>query len=114
MRFDTLRWLLIPAIAVHNLEEWLTMPYLPEMSTVFDTGLEAPPWQVMEIALVIVTLLPAAVITWAATGPQRIHKDWAICWIGSIFCVNVFVPHVSASVLAIAYTPGVASAVFLI
>ena len=105
--------MLVPAIAVHNLEEWLTIPYFPETSTVFDTGLAAPPWQVMEIALVIVTLLPAAIITWAATGPQRTHKDWAICWIGSIFCVNVFVPHVSASILAIGYTPGVASAVIV-
>ncbi|MEO1246897.1 MAG: HXXEE domain-containing protein [Pseudomonadota bacterium] len=114
MRFNALRWTFLPAVAVHNFEEWLTIPYFPDEGTTFNSGLAAPPWQVMEIALVIVTLLPSAIIIWAATGLQRVHKDWAICWLGSIFCANVFVPHVAASILTMGYTPGVASAIVLI
>lgn len=113
MRFDNLKWVFLPAIAVHNFEEWLTTPYFPGPSAIFGSGLVAPSWQVMEIALVIVTLLPVAIIIWAATGLQRVYKDWAICWLASIFFINVFVPHVPASVLAAGYSPGVVTAVLV-
>ena len=103
----------MPAIAVHNFEEWLTMPYFPEPSPIFGSGLVAPSWQVMEKALVIVTLLPAMIIVWAATGLRRIHKDWAICWLSAIFFINVFVPHVLSAIMTVAYSPGLLSAVFV-
>lgn len=104
----------LPAIAVHNFEEWLTTPYFPVPSVIFGSEFVAPSWQVMEIALVLVTLLPSAIIIWAATGLQRVYKDWTVCWLASIFCINVFVPHVPASILTGAYSPGVLSAVCVI
>lgn len=111
MRFDDLRWMLVPAIALHNFEEWTVTPLLPDVSMTVGAPVQLPSWQVMEVALLLATLVPTAVIVWAATGPKRVRKDWAVCWVGAIFGVNALVPHVLVSIQSARYTPGFGSAV---
>lgn len=99
--FGSLRWALIPIIAAHNFEEWLTFPIY---------GGPDAPWPAVQQALVIVTIVPALVIVWAATGKPGKWKDLAVLWIAGIFAANVFLPHIPAAFRAGGYAPGLVTA----
>ena len=113
MDFSRLRWMLLPAITSHNLEEWLFIPCFREELEA-TSSFAAQPWQLIELGLLIVTFVPAVIVIWASTGAQQQHKDWAICWIASIFFANVFAPHIPASILVSGYTPGIATAILVV
>lgn len=112
--YANLRWALIPAIAAHNFEEWLTFPLFRQDAggTLQRLGLSlhSPPWAVTQFALIMVTALPALVITYAALGRQSRSKDFLVCVIAGIFFANVFLPHIPSAIAARGYTPGVVTA----
>lgn len=113
--YATLRWALIPAIAAHNFEEWLTFPIYGETAHVLASRLgipfAAPSWGTLQLALVLVTVVPALLVVWASIGRQHRLKDFAVCAVAAIFLVNVFVPHLPAAIAAGGYTPGLLTAV---
>lgn len=113
--YATLRWALIPVIAAHNFEEWLTFPVYGEAASVLASrlGVEfaAPAWGTLQAALILVTVIPALIVVWASTGRQHRTKDLVLCAVASIFLVNVFVPHLPAAIAIGGYTPGLLTAV---
>lgn len=113
--YRTLRWLLIPVIAIHNFEEWLTFPSYGEvagaMAARFGVSPEMPSWEAMQLALIIVTLVPALIVVWASVGRQHQWKDFAVCGLAGIFFANVFMPHIPAAIGAHGYSPGLITAV---
>lgn len=107
--------LLAAAITAHNLEEWLTWRSFEGASQDFREALGfarsmQPSWPETQIALVLVTIAPVALLVWANTGPHSKAKVWATSWIAAIFLINVFIPHVPQSVLAGGYSPGLLTA----
>ena len=117
MRFENYRWLLIPVMAIHNLEEWATVPAFGSISPMLATHSAAsftkPPWRVMEVAWVIATLLPSVLVVAAARARRSRLLDILVCWVASIYLVNVFVPHTMELLIGRRYAPGVATALFL-
>jgi len=117
LQYKTLRWWLIPVIAAHNFEEWLTFPVYGETGQIIASHLGIPfqplPWPVMQLALILVTIIPALVIIWASIGRQNRWKNGAIYFIAGIFFANVFLPHIPAAILAHGYSPGILTAVFV-
>lgn len=101
MMFRSLRWALIPIIAAHNFEEWLTFPIYG--------GVDAP-WPAVQLALILVTIGPALVVLWAAIGAPTARKDFAILWIAGIFAANALLQHIPAAVIARGYSPGLITA----
>ena len=101
--------ILIFAIAAHNFEEWLTYPHFGESSAVVGQRLglhvTPQPWPVVQGGLVFVTLVPAALLI-LACRTSKTWGIWIICWIASIFLVNVFIPHLPAIVMLKGYAPG--------
>lgn len=117
MRFETYRWLLIPVMAVHNLEEWATFPAYGSISPALAAhrlvSLAQPPWRVMEAAWVIVTVLPSVLVVAAARVRCSRLLDILVCWIASLYLANAFVPHAAELVIGGKYAPGVATAILL-
>ena len=115
--YKVLRWALIPAIAAHNFEEWLTFPLfgLDASRTLarFGLSLRSVPWAVTELALIAVTVIPALVIIYAATGQQRRTKDFLVSMLAGIFFANVFLPHIPSAIVAGGYTPGLVTATLI-
>ncbi|MDX2143082.1 MAG: hypothetical protein SFV19_06985 [Rhodospirillaceae bacterium] len=70
IRYRVLRWLLAPVVAVHNFEEWLTIPSFADtaadIAARFNLPLALPPWEAVQLALVLVTLVPALIVAWAS------------------------------------------------
>lgn len=98
--YRKLRWLLVPMTAAHNFEEWLTFPRDGPIS-----------WPALQLGLFLVTIIPAMVVIWAASGRPRWWKDFAVLVVASIYLANVFLPHVPAAIVAKGYAPGVITAV---
>lgn len=115
-QFATLRWLLIPAIALHNFEEWLTFPIYGETGAVIAAKLGIPrpetSWPALQFGLVLVTVLPALAIIFGARRNER-WGDWLVCATGSIFLANVFLPHLPAALIVGGYTPGLLTALLV-
>jgi hypothetical protein len=117
MRFENYRWLLIPVMTLHNLEEWVTFPAYgsisPSLAARGVAALAEPPWRVLEVAWVIATVLPSVLII-AAGGarPSRL-LDNLVCWVASIYLANAFIPHAIDLVVGRKYAPGVATALLV-
>ena len=67
----------------------------------------------MQLALLIVTIVPAVLIAWAVSGSQRTAKHFVVCILAAIFLANVFIPHIPAAIVNRGYAPGVVSALLL-
>ena len=119
MTFRKMSLLLIAVIAAHNFEEWLTFPHFGEIMSLvaakigIQSSAPPPPWPVTQMALLLVTVIPALTILWASSRRASAVKSWAICWTASVFLANVFVPHIPASLILGGYSPGVLTAVLV-
>jgi hypothetical protein len=110
---------LVPVIAVHNFEEWLTIPAFGDapariavnMAARVNLHVEPPTWDAVQLGLLLVTLIPAAIVVWASLGRDSTAKNVAVLWLAGIFLANVVAPHVPAAVLTGGYAPGLVSAV---
>lgn len=110
-----LRWLLVPAIALHGFEEWLTIGTYGSIDggLLYGLGKTRPSPSLMEAALAIAAIAPALVVLLSIVGTRSPFKDWLVCLIGCVFLANAFFPHILATIASGSYTPGVASAVLL-
>lgn len=112
-----MRWALIPVVAAHNFEEWLTFPLFGNVSQTVAARLglsfEPPSWAATQIALVLVTVLPAVVVVWASFGRQGLIKDMVVCGIAGIFFANIFLPHLPLSIAIGGYSPGIVTAIVI-
>jgi hypothetical protein len=117
MRFEVYRWLLIPVMAIHNLEEWATFPAYGSISPALAAhgvqSLAEPPWRVLEVAWVMVTVLPAVLIITAARARHSRLFDTVVCWVAALYLANAFLPHAIDLVMGRKYAPGVATALLL-
>jgi hypothetical protein len=117
MRFENYRWLLIPVMALHNLEEWTSYPAYGSISPTLAAhgvgSLAQAPWRVLEVAWVIVTVLPSTFVIAAAGARHNRLFNGLVCWAASIYLANAFIPHAIDLVIGRQYAPGVATALLL-
>ncbi len=117
IKYKNLRWALLLVVVVHNFEEWMTFQMYRDFADTLPPSVflafEEPSWAMTQLALAMATLIPAIVVVWASTGPQRTAKDFGVCMVAGIFFANVFVPHVLAAIGNGGYAPGVVTAVLI-
>ena len=115
--YSRLRWALIPAITVHNFEEWLTFPRAERGSgktlETLGIGLQSSSWEVTQLALILVTLIAALIVVYSSSGKQKRSKDFLVCVIAGIFFANIFLPHIPLALSEGGYSPGVVTAVVI-
>jgi hypothetical protein len=112
MPFRKLQWLFPLAVTLHNGEEAIWMPGW-DFRHATQLPAQAPGAAEIRSALVVLTVAAIAVTYLSARkGPNSI---WAYLLFGYIVAmlVNVFVPHVPATLVFRAYTPGVVTAVLI-
>jgi len=112
MSFKKLQWLFPIAVLLHNVEEAIWMPGWAERHGVH-LPVPAPGAGTIRSALVVITIA-AFVVTYMSSRKGE-GSFWAYLLFGSIVAmlVNVFVPHLPATVILHSYTPGVATAVLI-
>ena len=109
--FRSLQWAFPLAVALHNCEEAIFMPGW--LATHRDRMFMHPSsWTVW--AGLLLTAVAAFVVTWlsALRGRQSV---WAYLLFGgaATMLINVFVPHLPATLIFRQYTPGVVTAVLI-
>ncbi len=112
MSFQKLQWLFPIAVTLHNGEEAI---WMPGWSARHAGQLPMHPPGAVEIRTALIILTVAAIaVTYLSVrkGPQSF---WSYLLFGGIVAmlVNVFVPHVPATLLFRSYTPGVVTAVLI-
>lgn len=116
-QFAMLRWLLIPMVALHNWEEWLTFPSFLRTNVLMAERVgmpfDVPTWPVLQMAIVLVTLTSVFTIAVASTGKPSRVKHILLCWIASIYLANVLIPHIPAAIFVGGYAPGLFTALFI-
>ena len=120
LSYRSLQWLVFLCLALHNLEEGLTMgAYLPRVRETLRQSTSPamlellPGVEQFHVGLVWATLLPLALTVIATTGRQAAYKPYLVAAIAAVLLVNVFVPHVPAAVALGGYSPGLATAVLV-
>ncbi len=112
------RWLLIAVVAVHNLEEWITVPSYGSIAPTLQqhaAGWLAPPsFPVLQIAWLLVTLVPALIVLAAATADRSRFRDGLVCCVTAMYLANAFLPHLLEFAMDRAYAPGLVTAVFVV
>jgi hypothetical protein len=111
MSFRRMQWLFPFAVAIHNSEEAVFMP-----SWVSHHAGQIPLHPSAEAirgGLVLLTLGAFAITTLSARRGRR--SIWAYLLFGYIaaMLINVFVPHIPATLISRSYTPGVVTAVLI-
>jgi hypothetical protein len=115
--YRSLQRLFVLAIALHNLEEGLTVPvflpriraHLQQIPAFRDVAL--PSAERMYVALIVVTLIPAVLVGWATTGRDSVVKREIVAILVAALLWNVVMPHIPAAVIFGGYAPGVLTAV---
>jgi len=114
VRYATLQRLVVVAVTLHNFEEWLTFPRYGDIGTDFlrRLGMDVtpPPWSATQIALLLATVLPAAIVLFGATRPGSPVWTFAVLFVQLQLGVNVFLPHVPAAFFLHGYAPGLITA----
>ncbi len=112
------RWLLIPVMAVHNLEEWITVPHYGSVAPTLQAHVAGlfppPPIPVLQISFLLVTLVPALIVLAAACADRSRFRDGLVCWVTSMYLVNAFIPHLLEFVMDRTYAPGLITAVLVV
>ncbi len=116
--YATCRWLLIPVVAAHNLEEWFMVPFYGSIAPALQlhlTGCLIPqPFPVLQIAWIIVTLVPALLVLAAVSADRSRIRDGLVCCVAAMYLANAFLPHLLEFAMRRAYAPGLATAVFVV
>jgi hypothetical protein len=111
-------WAIVALLALHNLEEALTMPrYLPAVrarapAPVARLAADVSP-EGLRVALAVATLVPLAVVAWAWARPRSRAALWAALLVQATAALNVASHVVTAAVVLRGYAPGVATALAL-
>ena len=118
LTYDMCRWLLIPVMAVHNLEEWIMVPRYGGIAPTLQAniaGLPAPPpFPALQIAFLLVTLVPALIVLAAVRADRSRVLDGLVCGVTSMYLASAFLPHLLEFALDRAYAPGLVTAVFVV
>ena len=118
LSYTSVQWLVFVFLALHNLEEGLTMPsYFPRIRDFLREhapagfASAAPTPTQFYAALAAATFFPLVLVLIATTGkPSRI-KFYLVALVQAQVLLNVFVPHVPAAFALGGYAPGLATAV---
>ena len=120
LSYKLLQWLVFVCVVLHNLEEGLAAgAYFPKVKELLRERVPAallasvPGPEQFYIALTGATLLPLLLTLVATTGKPTRFKPYLVAVIAAGLLLNVFIPHVLASVALGGYAPGVATAVFI-
>jgi hypothetical protein len=110
-------WLIPFILTVHNLEEALTMPaWVPAHVGLIKENLPIPidiqftPAQLL-CSLFIATAVPWIVTLLCIDGERGSVKLFLLFLLQAIILLNVFIPHIAASIRMQQYNPGVVTAV---
>jgi hypothetical protein len=115
--YPALQRLVVFALALHNLEEDITIgaflprlrAHLQQIAALRDV---APPTaERMYVALAVVTLVPALLVGWATTGRDSVLKREIVAILVAALLWNVLIPHAPAAIIFGGYAPGVLTAV---
>ena len=112
------RWLLIPVVAAHNLEEWVMVPSYGSIAPALQANLSGllspPPLRVLHIAWLLVTLAPVIVVLAAAAAGRSRFRDGLVCCVAAMYLANAIFPHLLEFAMRRAYSPGLVTAVFVV
>ena len=117
LTFKQLLWLVPFVLALHNAEEALTMPRwvmgnLPLIKSRLPAWIEIQftPTQLL-LSLVLATVVPFIVTLVCIDGERKSKKLFLLMLLQMIIFINVFIPHITASIQMRQYNPGVVTAV---
>lgn len=118
LSYRSVQWLVFAFLALHNLEEGLTMHlFLPRIEALLRQSaspslLPAMPTSAQfYAALVGATLIPLLLVVFATSGRPSPFKSYLVAIVQAQVCLNVLVPHVPAAIVLGGYAPGLATAV---
>jgi Protein of unknown function with HXXEE motif len=118
LSYTSVQWLVLAFLALHNLEEALTMrAYLPRIGELLHEHAPAgfapvlPTPAQFYAALAGATLIPLLLVAFATTGRPSKLKFYLVAFVQAQVFLNVFVPHVPAAFALGGYAPGLATAV---
>ncbi len=108
--FDSLQWLFPVAITIHNIEEAV---WLPEWSR--HAGKFHHPVGKVEFrfAVTILTLLAWIITYLSITGGKQSIGVYLLCAYCLAMFINVFIPHIAATIVLRRYAPGLFTALVL-
>jgi hypothetical protein len=108
--FESLRWLLLITITLHNLEEARWLPAWSQHAGRFQHPVSR--WE-FGVAVTGVTLLAYLIGVWSmAAGPHSIGT-LLLCAYAAVMLLNAFVPHLAVTLLLQRYAPGLATGLLL-
>jgi hypothetical protein len=112
MSFKKLQWLFPIAVALHNGEEAI---WMPGWSAAHFAHLPLHPPGTVGIRVALAVLTVAAFVVTDLSARKGPGSFWAYVMFGGIvtMLVNVFVPHIPATIIFWRYTPGVVTAVLI-
>jgi hypothetical protein len=112
MSFQKMQWLFPIAVTLHNGEEAV---WMPGWSSQHASQLPMHPPGTIEIRTALIVLTVAAIAVTFLSDGKGPRSFWSYLMFGGIVAmlVNVFVPHLPATLWFRSYTPGVLTAVFI-
>ncbi len=117
LTFKQVLWFIPIVLTLHNIEEALTMPtwvmaHLPliKESLPLTIDIRFTPTQIL-LSLFLATAVPFIVTMLCVNGEKRSGKLTLLFLLQAIVLLNVFIPHIAASVRMKQYNPGVITAV---
>lgn len=120
LSYRFVQWLVFACLALHNLEEALTMrAYLPRIRELLREHAPAgfvsamPTPAEFYAALAGATIFPLILVVFATTGKLSKLKFYLVALVQAQVFLNVFVPHVPAAFALGGYAPGLATAVLI-
>jgi hypothetical protein len=120
LSYTSVQWLAFAFLALHNLEEALTMrlyfPRIDELLREHAPAALAPAMPTLAqfyAALAGATLLPLLLVVVATTGRPSKLKFYLVGLVQAQVLLNVFVPHIPAAFALGGYAPGLATAVLI-
>jgi hypothetical protein len=117
--FPKVAWCGLAVIALHNLEEALTIPaWLPSRRAQLEAQfgirpLAADPER-LYAGMALATLVPLVWVALAARAERRSAGAYSILVLYGMFLANAFVPHLLGTVLLRGYVPGAVTAAVLV
>ena len=111
MKFEKLQWLFPAAVTLHNSEEAVS---LPKWISAHGSQLPLHPNAARIWFGLLLLTITAFAITYLSTNKGK-QSVWAYLLFGyaAAMLINVFVPHIPATLVYREYTPGIATAILL-
>jgi len=109
MSFSVLTWAFVVAVTIHNLEEALYLPKWSRAAGRFHHPVGATEFR---FAVIILTALAAACAI--AASARSVVGLYLLCGFALAMALNVFVPHVAATIVLRRYMPGTATGLLVV